>query len=1349
MHNVLRMSRKAFTVAVVAATIAWSVGLAALVAPLTVNAAASGDLVRGSLPAVYYVGANGRRYVFPNEKTYKTWYSDFSTVQVVTDAELAAMPIGGNATYKPGVKMVKIQTDPKVYAVDANGTLRWVQTEALATELYGASWNTMIEDVPDAFFVNYTIGSDIAAAADFVVADVSAAATSINVDKNISASSSASLSVCASSSMPVGSTLPKGATGVNMLKFDVVNGGADAMTVNSLTVHRSGAGQTADFSYVYLYDGNVRLTTGRTVNSSTGDSAFNGLSISVPAHGTKTLWIAADLATTANSGNVHMLSLTDLKYGTTSVSGLPVSGPQFTMSNASSGTLTITKQGAVPLSNVMAGGLEQLIGKFQVAAGTGEDVSLERITLFQGGAVSTANITNLKLKQASTTVATAAGYDSNDRVTFVLGTPFLLEKGANRTFDVYADISAGARTGTTETILTYVDSTTDVMGVGQTYGYGANVDIASFGTYDGTSCALGADNCSSTRIEGSTLTITFNGPAAADVAVAANDVELYSFTMAAAANLEVRNLRMAITATDGDVGVDVNDLYDSTDAENNYSDIKLVNATTGVTVAGPLSLSYSAAADDITQTLTFTETFTLAAGSSETYKVTADVRNSADNDADRVQINLSAFQSSDIRNLDNSTYLSTTTDIVPNAGINGNPFTVHAPTLTMAAASSPVAQTYIKGSSNVALGGYTFTANDAADIYVTSIALTGYIDTNDESGTCTIAADGDGGLQGMEDAACASVATVVLTAGLWNGDTQVGTTKSPSASSAVSTGGVLTFNNLGLVIPAGESVSLTLKGNISGALATATLTDLINFRIAATTDVSATDLSGNSVTKSGVPQGSTMTVADKGSISATLAPDDSDTEAGIVVASTSNVVLGKYKFTALNEELKVTKARFHVSTSSDDSISSLTLYDGSTVVGGPVAMQTSGNVDFSGVNFVIPKDSSKVLTVKANLNAVGTGAAASGSNLALSLMNTASTFEARGTGSGSSTLISTLTSQVDGRAKIIRKSKPTVSLMALPQTVLTSGDQSIMRFSVAADAAGDISFKKLTFTSNVTSNVTLAVTSNSSVRRVGDASNLAGLGVASGAACSAGTADACTITVYLTNEEVISAGSSRTYDLRLTVGGALAVGDSISSTLNGESSASVVTGFIATRTSVFTVGGTAFEADDVYTITNIGAAPKAIDGVGVTAVTTANAIVDAINADATLYFSAVSTGTTGVVYMYPKSTATWAQAMATITVATTDVGGVADNQTVSPVTTPVTMYEIDTVNDGALTTDVYTATSEDADSHSFIWSDNSATAHSDTAFFVDTLAASMTGSLDFTNGSYVKILTTDTQTMSK
>jgi hypothetical protein len=74
---------------------------------------------------------------------------------------MAAIPLGGNVTYRPGVKMIKIQSDPSVYAVDTGGVLRWVKTQELAEALYGQNWAKQVEDVSDAFFFNYTIGEPI------------------------------------------------------------------------------------------------------------------------------------------------------------------------------------------------------------------------------------------------------------------------------------------------------------------------------------------------------------------------------------------------------------------------------------------------------------------------------------------------------------------------------------------------------------------------------------------------------------------------------------------------------------------------------------------------------------------------------------------------------------------------------------------------------------------------------------------------------------------------------------------------------------------------------------------------------------------------------------------------------------------------------------------------------------------------------------------------------------------------------------------------------------------------------------------------------------------------------------
>ncbi|MFC1788264.1 hypothetical protein ACFLZY_03540, partial [Patescibacteria group bacterium] len=90
MSNSLTIGKRAFTIAVAAATILWSVGFSAFVAPLTASAANAGDIVRGeTLQTLYYMGADGSRYAFPNEKTYLTWYSDFSGVVTMSDSQLA------------------------------------------------------------------------------------------------------------------------------------------------------------------------------------------------------------------------------------------------------------------------------------------------------------------------------------------------------------------------------------------------------------------------------------------------------------------------------------------------------------------------------------------------------------------------------------------------------------------------------------------------------------------------------------------------------------------------------------------------------------------------------------------------------------------------------------------------------------------------------------------------------------------------------------------------------------------------------------------------------------------------------------------------------------------------------------------------------------------------------------------------------------------------------------------------------------------------------------------------------------------------------------------------------------
>ncbi len=149
--------------------------------PAAQSSIQAGNLLKSSEnAAVYYYGSDGKRHAFPNEKVYKSWYPDFSGVKTISASELAAISLGKNATYKPGTKMIKLQTVPKVYALSKGGVLRWVQTEELARALYGTDWNKKIDDVSDALFTDYREGSDISSASDFVPATETASVSLID-----------------------------------------------------------------------------------------------------------------------------------------------------------------------------------------------------------------------------------------------------------------------------------------------------------------------------------------------------------------------------------------------------------------------------------------------------------------------------------------------------------------------------------------------------------------------------------------------------------------------------------------------------------------------------------------------------------------------------------------------------------------------------------------------------------------------------------------------------------------------------------------------------------------------------------------------------------------------------------------------------------------------------------------------------------------------------------------------------------------------------------------------------------------------------------------------------------------
>ncbi|MCG2694302.1 hypothetical protein L6259_03505 [Candidatus Parcubacteria bacterium] len=457
MYNVLKMGKKVFTVSVVVATIAWSIGLAALLMPLAASAAdlSSGDLIKASMQAVYYYGADGKRYVFPNEKTYNTWYSDFSGVKTITDAELAAIQIGGNATYRPGVKMVKITTDPKVYAVGMGGALRWVTSEAVATGVYGGNWNQMIDDVSDAFFTNYTIGADVNNAADFDKVAATNGSPSINIDKALSGAAETgggALTIAAGAANPASATLVADTTlnsgQQRALVMQVTfTAGSKAASVTSLKFKRSGISKDADVDSIYLMEGSNVLREVTSVNDSVATFSMASDPLIVTANSSRTLDVVLNLNQDASSGSTMSWSLAsaDVASDATSVSG-SVSGA--TMSVAVVTDLAQMEVGNTNIApaSVDPGMLNKEMWRVSFAAQS-NDMLLTYVKFTNLGSSNDADIQNVKLYDGATQLNGTVSQPSAKEIVFDMttmdGGGYEIKAGQVRQFTLNGDIVAG------------------------------------------------------------------------------------------------------------------------------------------------------------------------------------------------------------------------------------------------------------------------------------------------------------------------------------------------------------------------------------------------------------------------------------------------------------------------------------------------------------------------------------------------------------------------------------------------------------------------------------------------------------------------------------------------------------------------------------------------------------------------------------------------------------------------------------------------------------------------------------------------------------------------------------------
>ena len=969
-------------------------GIGAL-APMMASAATivDGDVIKTAdnfdVYIVKFVGAKKFKRLVLNPQVFESYgHLKWENIKIVSQAEMDVHTTS---------ELVRADGDTKVYKLTPNGDMgsrTWIQT-AEAFVAAGYDWDSV-----------YTINS---------------------VDRdNYSDGSTGTtgFSVALASDTSASKNIPATATHVEYAKF-TFTGNA---TINNLTLTRSGIGSSSDFDNVYLYDGVNRLTNGRTVNSSTNKVVFN--SVGLVVSGSRTITVVADVSgTSGNMNTFEIASASDISGTATLGGNFPVRGNSMAFAGSTAGTVTIAKTGS--LSNPYVGASQAAISQFTLQAAT-EDGLMKNLTLYNGGNLAATAITNLNLKIGGNVVATGVSFDSNNRglLTFS-GNGLVLSKGTTYTATLYADL--GGRPD--DTLKLYVENDVDVYAVGQSFGYGMQVTKTSFDTVTTDTHNL--------TMQGGQLTIAFNGPTATTVGTDTNDSVMLDFSVTAASDIEVRQMRFYICYIDTVTAT-------MELAEDEIEDVK-ISEVGGTTLLGPVdgssftsaeAASVCAAAYTGGETYyTFTDSFTMSAGETKHLQMTADMKSVDDLDATDIIAGLlynPGLLSNSVKYQSSGTYLAAS-DIAPSTSISGNNLTLSAASIAVALGTDPTgSKTYVKGATKKDAMQILFTAGDASDMTLTDLTLTTYV-KDEAAGTYAAGSETSVDTMYAKD--------IVANVYLYDGETLV------SGPKAVATNGDVVFSGLTTLVAHGTQKALTVKIDLSNTAPSGT-NDYINFDIEDTTDVSANDSKGTVYNPASVDINDTPTVQvlKTGNGTLTTAVSTAYTPLSSAIhMSQQNVEMSKVRFTAATEAFTVQTLEIEVDASADrTNMSSVTIsyptQSGATETKTGFFGSATG-ISFSGLNFYVPKDNYAYLTVYANMKAYTEGGL-SGTDFSLDFDGDA-TFKAVGEGGTVITESHAGVVDANGSQMYLYRSFPKVAIASSPAGGSgPSVPTTLMKFSV-------------------------------------------------------------------------------------------------------------------------------------------------------------------------------------------------------------------------------------------------------------------------------------------------------------
>lgn len=1105
MTDVLKLGKKIFTVGVVATTIFWSVGVAALV-PAVANAAAdcptlsAGDMVKVSgKPAIYALNNSLQVLYFPSGDEFKSWtidnkYSGYKTVsQACFDSLAVPSTYPGGVNYRPGTYVLKRASSDQLYVVEPNNTLAKITTEA-AKALYGSTFKAVT--IADAFWPHYVNrGSDITEAkahegmlvknnnktyyvdAGNTLREVSAEGMTANrfqtkyvhtvADSVISGYSTGSAITAAVSAIvdrvqgggASGATLPGTTGGALSISLAADTPAAGYAVASAARVSFTKVVFTAGANEVKIDSFKVKRTGYPAVNAD-----FSTINVVTPEGNLlndsgKTLnsdnevTFTEDIVIPAGSSKTYTLVGNMAAANAMAPGNVPKLALTEVNSNASSVSglpvegNAMTTNKSLTLSTVLLAEGSQ-IGTVTKQVGS-TNVNLANVKITNSGSADTKNVKIEKVVLYNAGTAADADvtnlklkYNSNTIVSGVLKDKYV-------TFDLSScTTDCTIEKGYDKTYEVYGDLT---AGSGRTVNldvqYATHVSVKDVTNNVYITPTDNATTMTNTVIvsQGKLNVTKTDTVQSGNIAGNASNLALGSWNFKVTGEpIDVRTIVFKITTTGTVVptGIDSLVLYDANGKA-------LIGSTDGV---GSVSPGYA----------TSTDTFTLQPGDN-ILTVKGKVDNTAvANDTVKISIEMSNTSNFVARGVNSQLDITLGTYATPQSVVDGNLQTVQTSGLTVTTLSQPAARTYAAGTSNVLFSKVMFDASGSSeDVKISRVVVTdntGAAGKTIDIQSVRLKVDKDG------DSYDGSGSPEFLSETVSGSDSDAGDNED------------FTFNLSGsdqFVVKKGKKVVMEVYGNIAGGAATgANATHVLSVN---TTDyVTATGVNtGNTVTEtiSSAAANAVTVGASGGQVAVSLS---SDNPSASLMAAGTEVTLATFNFLATTTEDVEIDYLYLTQVTTDTNSSSYKDYDevwfvneaGTEIAGTRMApTSTMPKIDFSDKAFIVPvSDTDGVnLHLKAKLATIGVGSNGTADHyLGYKIATTARDVVAKGAQTGSATTEFAGSTAPTGNTHYVYNGYPKFEKMDVSTNKLANGTRDLYKFKVTA-VNGDIALYKFTF----------------------------------------------------------------------------------------------------------------------------------------------------------------------------------------------------------------------------------------------------------------------------------------------